>query len=216
MDTTLIATLDPCLYLPPVSPPRPLAREYAGNTMLGNFLARLTNSSKEILPSPSVSHWRMSHSTLRLSCFSLAMLVALTILRSSSLSMVPEPSRSNTWNANLTLSSRAAVPTLDRPTTNSLRSMSPVRSVSNMENRRSTNGLRSTRSRRQNSLMSTMPLLSWSMARNCLYTFFSASLFSPCIFWKDSMSCTGLPGAGACMAGAGCIPMPPPPCMPPP
>jgi len=44
--------------------------------MLGNFLARLTNSSKEILPSPSVSHCRMSHSTLRFSCFSLAMLVA--------------------------------------------------------------------------------------------------------------------------------------------
>lgn len=28
-----------------VSPPNPLAREYAGKTMFGNFLARLTNSS---------------------------------------------------------------------------------------------------------------------------------------------------------------------------
>ena len=78
------------------SPPKPLASEYAGKTMFGNFFDRLTNSSYEIIPSPSVSHYFISHSTLRVSCFSLAMFVALTIFRSSSASMEPDPSRSNT------------------------------------------------------------------------------------------------------------------------
>mmetsp|Transcript_2940 Transcript_2940/g.10404 ORF Transcript_2940/g.10404 Transcript_2940/m.10404 type:complete len:209 (+) Transcript_2940:1051-1677(+) len=140
----------------------------------------------------------MSHLTRLSSCFSLAMLVALTIFRSSSMSMNPEPSRSNTWNANFTLFSRASVPTLLSPTMNSFRSISPPRSVSNIEKRRSTNGLRSTRKMRQNSLMSTMPVLSLSISRNFLYSFLSWSLCRPCMRWKDSMSCTGLPvGAGA-------------------
>ena len=59
--------------------------------MFGNFFARFTNSSKDICPSPSESHCFMSHSTLRVNCFSLAMFVALTILRSSSASMLPLP-----------------------------------------------------------------------------------------------------------------------------
>mmetsp|Transcript_26704 Transcript_26704/g.92769 ORF Transcript_26704/g.92769 Transcript_26704/m.92769 type:complete len:239 (-) Transcript_26704:58-774(-) len=153
---------------PPATPhcPQPCM---AGKRMLGNFLAMMTNSSRSMVPSPSLSPcFMMISAFLRTAASSLTMWFALRMLISSSWLMLPLWSSSNSTNVSCTRWSLSAPVKLFAARKNCFASTCSVYSCTKRSKMRCTSPVGSTPNTWMNSSNVSMPLFSWSRFWNFL------------------------------------------------